>query len=61
MIRLLALGSLIGLSGCLSTPDLTALANDPSAICIRLTSIYGSVETSRNHGCELSATATAKP
>ncbi len=40
----------IPLGGC--APDLTALAQDQNALCVRATYVYGSVEINRNHGCE---------
>jgi hypothetical protein len=48
--RLLAGAALLCLTGC--APDLAALAADPTAVCIRATYVYGSVEINRNHGCE---------
>jgi hypothetical protein len=38
------------LAGC--APDLTALANDPSAICADETSVWVNVKINRNHGCD---------
>jgi len=49
MIRILAGVALVCLAGC--APDLSALAADKNALCLRATYVYGSVEIDRNHGC----------
>ena len=49
----------LSLGGCLSAPDLSALAQDPAPICLRITSIYGTAEASRYHGCDLTALAAS--
>lgn len=46
-IALLVLALL--LPGC--APDLTALASDPTSLCITATYVYGSISVDRNHGC----------
>lgn len=33
--------------------DLTALAQDPNAICVKITTIWGSGILDRNGGCEV--------
>lgn len=59
MTRVLALSLMpalmLALGGCNLAPDLTALANDPTAMCITITSVWVSTTVNRNHGCELSA------
>jgi hypothetical protein len=45
----LALASML-LAGC--APDLSALANDPSAICGKETSVWVNFDFNRNHGCD---------
>jgi len=42
-------------AGCIPAPDLAALAADHNAICIRVTTPWGTSEVSRNHGCEPAA------
>lgn len=49
MIRLLVLLPLLA-GGCV--PDVSALANDPNAFCIKQTSIYESLFYDHNWGCE---------
>lgn len=50
-----------GLAGCLSAPDLSALSKDPAPICLRVTSIYGSAEASRYHGCDANMVQMPSP
>lgn len=49
------------LSGCLTAPDLSALSADPAPICLRVTSIYGSAEASRYHGCDANMVQMPSP
>jgi hypothetical protein len=49
-----AIGTLLialAASGC--APDLQALASDPTALCVKATSIWFTIDVNRNHGCEL--------
>lgn len=58
ILRLAVIAALVlSLGGCLSAPDLSALSQDPAPICLRITSIYGTAEASRYHGCDLTALA----
>jgi hypothetical protein len=62
MTRLLVLLPLL-LGGCStmvmpSADQMKALAGDPNAICLVITSIYASVSLDRNHGCPNNASPT---
>lgn len=68
MTRFLLLAALLpSVAGCLTAPDLSALSADPAPICLRITSIYGSAEAARYHGCDAnmvqlpSSAPTVKP
>ena len=54
---LIVVAGCLALGGCApSTIDLVnALAQDPSAVCVTINSLYGSASYSRNHGCEANA------
>lgn len=58
MIRIaLAAAGLLLLGGC--SDDLKALANDPAAICVKVTTLWGSTTIDRNWGCEMPLTKPA--
>ncbi len=60
MIRALCLAAAASLAGCTDMASVAAaLAQDPAAICVRVTTLYGSGELSRNHGCEALASLPA--
>lgn len=60
-MRFLAPLLALALSGCLTAPDLSALSQDPAPICLRVTSIYGSAEAARYHGCDANMVQLPSP
>ena len=63
MKPILAAGLAIALGGCStmvmpSAEQMRALAGDPNAICLTITSIYASVNLDRNHGCPNNSSPT---
>jgi hypothetical protein len=49
----LVMGVVAGLAGCSGTADLAkALASDPNAVCVKLSTPWGSSMLDRNWGCE---------
>jgi hypothetical protein len=60
--RILLLAALaLGAAGCApNTADIvSALAKDPNAVCVTITTLYGSASYNRNHGCDANATVVA--
>lgn len=55
MTRALVLSLALVLSGCNLAPDLQALSQDPSAVCITVTSLWFTTNINRNHGCDPSS------
>lgn len=55
MTRAIVLALALALGGCNVAPDLSALAQDPNAICLTVTSVWFSTTVNRNHGCEPAA------
>jgi len=59
VIRYLLLALPLMGGGC--APDLQALASDPAAVCVKVTSIWTTVTIDRNFGCEQPVAKVATP